>query len=98
MITLPGGQNESKQLVTTVRVRELAQQEALERLMTLLDPESGSDLRRSIPLERWDDPLHRWARLRAARAAYVLNTSGQIERVGPGAWLCERRSRRTTPR
>jgi hypothetical protein len=91
VIALSNTADERETLVTTVRVRELAQQEALERLLTLLDPETNSDLRRSMPMGRWDDPLHRWARLRAARAAYVLNTSGEVRRIGNGAWLLTRR-------
>lgn len=70
-----------------VRVREIAQQEALERLCALLEPAPDERAAAPMPRVRWEDRLHRQARLRAARARYVLSTSDVMRRVGPGAWV-----------
>lgn len=71
-------------------MRELAQQEALERLIALLDANQELDGQEAMPAHRWDDSLHRLARLRVARAAYALETTGEMVRVGPGAWIRRR--------
>lgn len=70
----------------TMRVRELAQQAALERLLAVLDPRQVADPFGPMPAMRWDDRTHRLARLRAARAAYNLENSGTMLRLAVGAW------------
>jgi hypothetical protein len=80
---------QEQQIIGSVKVRELAQQEALERLIGLLTRAEGEPaLVGHAPTHRWDDSLHRLARLRMARAAYALETNTDMVRVGQGAWIC----------
>lgn len=74
----------------TMLVRELAQQAALERLLAVLDPRQVSDPYGPMPAMRWDDQMHRLARLRAARAAYNLESSGTMLQLAPGGWIRNR--------
>jgi len=84
-------QERAEQPLCVVKVRELAQQEALERLLLLLDTNQRYDWIERMPAYRWDDMLHRLARLRIAHAIYALETTGEMVRVGPGAWIRRRR-------
>jgi hypothetical protein len=79
------GQNH--QISKGVKVRVLAQQEALERLISVLDATKEGVEHEPMPAHRWDDSLHRLSRLRMARALYALETTGEMVRVGPGAWI-----------
>ncbi|HLV81549.1 MAG TPA: hypothetical protein VKT32_14780 [Chthonomonadaceae bacterium] len=75
-------------------LREYEQAAAVERLVRLLEAQTpGARRPRAGQPDRRHDRLHQMARLREARAAYVLATGGGMERVGPGAWIRRRRSR-----
>jgi hypothetical protein len=75
-------------------VTEHLRAEALERLVSLLEADSpfiGSDFHLLV---NRDDTMSRVARLRVARATYALSrleNHGRIERVGPGAFILNRR-------
>ena len=69
---------------------------ALERLLALLAAGTSEAQAPHAPdSELGGSALLRLARLRAAHAAYSLETIGGMERVGAGAWM-RRTSRRTT--
>src|SRR5579884_2328019 len=73
-------------------LREYEQAAAVERLVRLLESQAPSARRpRAGQPDRRHDRLHQLARLREARAAYVLATGGGMQRVGPGAWIRRRR-------
>ena len=67
---------------------ERAQAIAFERLVSLLEADGGA-VRRESPMSRGaeQDNLSRLARLRAAHAAYALATTGEMKRMGQGAWV-----------
>src|SRR5690348_10067151 len=72
-------------------LREYEQAAAMERLVRLLESQApGARRPRSGQMDRQHDLLHQMARLREARAAYVLATGGAMQRVGPGAWIRRR--------
>ena len=74
-------------------VEEKAREAALEKLVSLL--EKGAEDTHFHPVfdaEEGPNSLHRLSRLRAAHAAYALETTGGMERVGNGAWLRRRSS------
>ena len=74
-------------------LREYEQAAAMERLVRLLESQApGARRPRAGQMDRQHDLLHQMARLREARAAYVLATGGGMQRVGPGAWIRRRRS------
>ena len=73
-------------------LREFEQAEAVERLVRLLESQTtGARRPRAGQPDRRHDRLHQLARLREARATYVLATGGGMQRVGPGAWIRRRR-------
>ncbi len=69
-----------------MEARTVAQMEALEKLVTLLEGHTGQApdliLRHSVK----PNPLSQLARLKSAHAAYTLGTS-EMERVGEGSYL-----------
>ena len=94
-------QGREQQITSGVKVRVLAQQEALEHLISVMDTHSvpnqfnpnqpNPNQPGPMPTYRWDDSLHRLARLRMARALYALETTGEMVRISPGAWIRRRR-------
>jgi len=98
MVTLPSNQishgcsqrrGRSRQVrEARLRTQELARQEALDRLVSLLE----ADIERNPPRTGRNraDALSRLARLRSAHATYVLANMNDMERVGPGAWVRRR--------
>jgi uncharacterized membrane protein YccC len=69
-------------------VREQEREEALERLLALLE-QGASEVRVHCSLAKSGD-MSRLARLRNARATYFLLSNGRVRRVGPGAYLMRR--------
>lgn len=77
-----------------LKVAEQERDAALERLLALLAKGTAEiQAPHSPETDAGTDGLLRLARLRAAHAAYSLETVGGMERVGAGAWM-RRTSRR----
>lgn len=67
--------------------RECGQIEGLQRLIALLEARSErSGLRPMRDVSRCRNPLSRLARLRAAHAAYTLQSTGCMRQASPGVW------------
>lgn len=89
------GERKARRMEREVRLQELAQERAreaaLERLVAVLEGAephpSGEHL---FSVRSNYDALSRLARLRAAHAAYALANSGDMERVGSGAFVRHR--------
>lgn len=79
-----------------MQANEQEQGAALERLLALLAAGASEAQAPHAPeTEVGTNALLRLSRLRAAHAAYSLETIGGMERVGAGAWM-RRTSRRIT--
>ncbi|HLK56178.1 MAG TPA: hypothetical protein VKU00_06425 [Chthonomonadaceae bacterium] len=104
MVTLPSTQatrgreqksGRSRRTRETRRLTlEMEREMALERLVNLLAAEAEQNPARA-GRDRADS-LSRLARLRAIHASYALATSGEMERVGMGAWVRRRYSVKPT--
>ena len=98
MVTLPstkatrGRERKNSRSRQTREMRQLSQeverQLALERLLNLLAVEAEQNPARAGRDRA--NALSRMARLRAAHASYALATTGEMERVGVGAWMRRR--------
>ncbi len=79
--------------VTRQTNQVLAQREALERLISLLEKTTPDAMAHRVRTVRnGADNSGQLARLRAARTSYALATNNEMERVGAGAWVRRRRS------
>ena len=86
-------QGKQRQSMAGLRVRGLAQMEALEHLIGIMGEQDEEHPHPPVPAYRSTESLHHQARLRIARAAYALATNGDMVRVGAGAWIRRRHIR-----
>ncbi len=78
------------QLRTTTITKTEAREQALARLVNLLEGRAGGYAHEHADnILECGVELSQLARLRAARASYALATGGGMRRVGRGAWLRE---------
>lgn len=96
MVTMPSNKNlrgrerrnSRMHQVRSERALERARVEGLTRLVELLEAETYRNPPRAGRLRA--DAMSRIARLHNARAAYALATTGEMQRMGTGAWLRRR--------